>query len=382
VPLSRLACFRTGKLDSNAAVSGGAFPFFTCSRETLRTNTYAFDTECVLLAGNNANGNYPIKYFRGKFDAYQRTYVIQARDPGLIDARYLYYALSLQLELMRSFSTGASTKFLTLGILNNMEIPVPTLPTQRKIAAILGAYDDLLANGNRRIEILEELAHRMHRRLFVGEPCRAERAEAAAGSVPSDSMSVALGDICTLRRTPITPDDESLPLLDLARIARQTLAVDSIGEARQLTTSRIRFEKGDVLFGAIRPYLHKVSLAPFAGVTNTSVLVLRAVDESLSWLLPVVLSSTEAVQWADHHAVGTKMPVIKWPVLRTMPLLLRGDKTLERFNQAVAPMLASIQQSYSVRSRLTQARDMLLPRLISGEIDMRHLDINTPELAA
>jgi type I restriction enzyme S subunit len=60
--LRELVSFRTGKLDSNAAVANGAYPFFTCSEETLRTNTFSFDTECVLLAGNNANGVYPLKY--------------------------------------------------------------------------------------------------------------------------------------------------------------------------------------------------------------------------------------------------------------------------------------------------------------------------------
>lgn len=78
--LGDLVTFKTGKLDSNASVPDGDFPFFTCSQETLRTNTYSFDTECVLLAGNNANGIFPLKYFHGKFDAYQRTYVVRPRE--------------------------------------------------------------------------------------------------------------------------------------------------------------------------------------------------------------------------------------------------------------------------------------------------------------
>jgi type I restriction enzyme S subunit len=71
VCLGKLASFQTGKLNSNAAKPNGVYPFFTCSQEILRTDTYSFDTECVLLAGNNANGVFHIKYFKGKFDAYQ-----------------------------------------------------------------------------------------------------------------------------------------------------------------------------------------------------------------------------------------------------------------------------------------------------------------------
>ena len=92
IALGAAVTFRTGKLDSNAATANGPYPFFTCSQTTLRTNTFSFDTEAVLLAGNNANGIYPLKYFTGRFDAYQRTYVIRSKDTADLDNRYLFYA--------------------------------------------------------------------------------------------------------------------------------------------------------------------------------------------------------------------------------------------------------------------------------------------------
>jgi type I restriction enzyme, S subunit len=88
--LGELVTFKTGKLDSNAAVPDGDYPFFTCSQETLRTNTFSFDTECVLLAGNNATGIFPLKYFKGKFDAYQRTYVVRPSDTNVLNTKFLY----------------------------------------------------------------------------------------------------------------------------------------------------------------------------------------------------------------------------------------------------------------------------------------------------
>ena len=165
--LGDMASFVTGKLDSNAAKPGGKFPFFTCSRETFRTDTYSFDTECVLLAGNNAAGIFPIKYFKGKFDAYQRTYVIESLDIRKFSTRYLYYALQLHLGYMKSVATGAATKFLTKTILDNLELTIPGIETQRKIAAILSAYDDLIENNTRRIQILEEMAQTIYREWFV-----------------------------------------------------------------------------------------------------------------------------------------------------------------------------------------------------------------------
>ncbi|MGB7708299.1 MAG: restriction endonuclease subunit S [Microcoleus sp.] len=142
--LGNLVSFKTGKLNSNAATPNGKDQFFTCSQEIFKTDTYSFDTECVILGGNNANGIYPLKYYSGKFDAYQRTYVIRSINPNKLKIRYLYYALQLKLDLLRSISTGAATKFLTLTILTDIGLEVPPPHIQDKIVAILSAYDRLM----------------------------------------------------------------------------------------------------------------------------------------------------------------------------------------------------------------------------------------------
>lgn len=159
--------FKTGKLDSNAAVPNGEYPFFTCSQEILRTNTYSFNTEAVLLGGNNASGIFPLKYFEGKFDVYQRTYVIESLDKNKLNNRFLYYALGLVLEHLRSISTGATTKFITKGIIDNIEIPLPKIGIQQKIATILSNYDDLTENNTKRIQLLEKIAKLIYDEWFV-----------------------------------------------------------------------------------------------------------------------------------------------------------------------------------------------------------------------
>ena len=77
--LGSLVNLKTGKLNSNAATPNGDYPFFTCSQETFRIDHYAFDTEAILLSGNNAQGIYSVKHYNGKFNAYQRTYVITVK---------------------------------------------------------------------------------------------------------------------------------------------------------------------------------------------------------------------------------------------------------------------------------------------------------------
>ena len=113
----------TGKLDSNASVEKGAYPFFTCSKELLRIDTYAFDQEALLLAGNNAAGKYDVKYYAGKFNAYQRTYVLSLKENW--SYRLFQYQLEDKLVYLQQQSLGGLTKYLTLKILGELEFVIP-----------------------------------------------------------------------------------------------------------------------------------------------------------------------------------------------------------------------------------------------------------------
>ena len=120
--------FKTGKLDSNAAVSDGKYPFFTCSEEVYKVNSYAFEQEAIILGGNNATGKFPLKYFRGKFNAYQRTYVISTNN-NKISNKQIYFKVKGLLDEMRESSVGTTTKFLTMQIFNVIPILIPDYTT-------------------------------------------------------------------------------------------------------------------------------------------------------------------------------------------------------------------------------------------------------------
>jgi hypothetical protein len=121
----------TGKLDANAAAIDGRYPFFTCAKEIFYINDYAFDQEALLLAGNNAAGKYDVKYYNGKFNAYQRTYVLSLRKQGI----YSIFKKQLEdkLEYLQSKSKGSTTRYLTMGILKNLTFLVPDMEIQVKL---------------------------------------------------------------------------------------------------------------------------------------------------------------------------------------------------------------------------------------------------------
>ncbi|MDD3001457.1 MAG: restriction endonuclease subunit S [Candidatus Riflebacteria bacterium] len=153
----------TGSLDSNAFVENGKYPFYTCAKEPTNIDTYAFDDDVVLVAGNNAQGNFHVNRFKGKFNAYQRTYILTSN--GEISIDYIYYLLSLALKLLKDKSQGSQTKFLTIGILR--EIQVPNLPNSQIVAKVLSDLDTKIELNNRINRELEAMAKTLYDYWFV-----------------------------------------------------------------------------------------------------------------------------------------------------------------------------------------------------------------------
>ena len=136
LPWNAVFLTTTGKLDSNAMVENGRYPFFTCAKESYKIDSYAFDCEALLLAGNNAAGIYDVKHYKGKFNAYQRTYVLR-----LMNEKWSYILFKRQLEdklqYLQSQSKGTNTRYLTLGILNELRFVVPPVAEQEQFAAFV-----------------------------------------------------------------------------------------------------------------------------------------------------------------------------------------------------------------------------------------------------
>jgi type I restriction enzyme S subunit len=368
--LGELVTFKTGKLDSNAAVPNGDYPFFTCSQETLRTNTFSFDTECVILAGNNANGIFPLKYFKGQFDAYQRTYVVRPRDTEVLTAKFLYYALRLKLDEFRSFSTGAATKFLTLTILNETAIQTPSLPIQRRIAGILSAYDDLIENSQRRIRILESMARALYREaLSTGN-------EAAATRPIADSpfwrfMSENVNNYAGTKRYYATADIEGLAVTgagidysfaDKPSRAQKQPVPNSVWFARMKETYKIAWfgpQEDERVAGAVLS-------SGFAGF--------EARDAELWPLLFLTVSSMEFHVQKDLYCTGATQMSLTNEGMARIKLPIPAEQSARRLGREAGPMLYAIASLQRRNDNLRRTRDLLLPRLLSGQIALDELE--------
>ena len=157
---------RTGKLDANASSESGQYPFFTCAIEPLKIDSYSYDCECVLVAGN---GDLNVKYYSGKFDAYQRTYIIESMDKTFLDVQYLYFFMDKYLETLRSQAIGGVIKYIKLGNLTEADIFIPSIERQRKIVQILRKSRKLISLRKQQLAKLDELVKARFVEMF-GDP--------------------------------------------------------------------------------------------------------------------------------------------------------------------------------------------------------------------
>jgi len=132
-----LTLIQTGKLDANASSPDGEYPFFTCAKDPLRIDRFAYDCECVLLAGN---GNFDVNYYSGKFDAYQRTYIIEPVSNQHLSVPYLFMFMQRYSVQLREISIGGVIQYIKIGFLTDALLPIPPLA----IGIYTGAYQSII----------------------------------------------------------------------------------------------------------------------------------------------------------------------------------------------------------------------------------------------
>lgn len=297
-------------------------------------------------------------------------------DPSVCDARFLFYALRSYRDNWIKIAHGGAQRNLSGTIIREREILVPPLSTQQRIAAILSAYDDLIENNTRRIAILEEMARRLYDEWFVHFRFPGHEEVELEGELPKGWHSAALGDLVEDKRDAIQPDgiDPDTPYVGLEHIPRRSITLREWSTASTVQSTKLLFVENDILFGKIRPYFHKVSLAPMAGVTSSDTIVLRALSSEYLPLALCCASSDEFVDHATQTSNGTKMPRANWKVLKKYRLVVPDASLLADFNAFMAPLLQSLKAHNRRNANLRAQRDLLLPKLVSGEIDVSDVE--------
>ncbi|HSO82225.1 restriction endonuclease subunit S [Thiocapsa sp.] len=270
--------------------------------------------------------------------------------------------------------------------LEGVEVPYPPISTQEKIAAILSVYDGLIENNTRRIKILEEMAQSLYREWFVKFRFPGYRHarfhDSPLGPVPEGWHVSRLDQLVNFQNEGAKAGDHLREriYLPIECILKKSLAVEEVRSWREAQSSLHLFEVGDIVFGAMRPYFHKITVAPFKGVTRKTCFVLRSREPAYHAFSVLTLFQESTVSFANAHSKGATIPYAVWPQAMDGLLIAMPPANLAKeYEDVVGPMISEIGNTYFRNRNLRRTRDLLLPKLISGELDVSELDIAVPE---
>jgi len=266
-------------------------------------------------------------------------------------------------------------------LIENTTIDLPELPIQRKIAAVLSTYHDLIENNNRRIAILEKMAEELYREWFVRLRFPGHEKVKIVKGVPEGWEIKTLGEICFEERKLIKKKNisDEARYIGLEHISPRTIITKDYGYAVDIQSDKLVFSQLDILFGKIRPYLHKVSIAHFNGVCSSDIIVIKSRRPENQVFVYLTVSSNSFIDLATTASTGTKMPRADWDFLIKQKIVFPDIRVLQRFQNIFDNSFSAI-INYQKRNEVLQLkRDRLLSRLMSGKIDVENMNIQFPD---
>lgn len=301
-----------------------------------------------------------------------------------------YLQLSEVIHWIEGQAIGATMPNLNTNILRRMPVTFPVnKATQQKIAAILSAYDELIETNKRRIAILEKLAEDIYREWFVRLRFPGYDEVKVIKGVPQGWEVRTLGSFATEMKRGVRKKDlsDNERYIGLEHIPRRSIALTEWATADTVESNKLLFQERDILFGKIRPYLHKVVLAHFSGACSSDTIVIRPKERYFEGYLLFTVFSDTFIELATAASKGTKMPRADWGFLRKLELAVPNKNLLELYQTQFDAMFAQIVNLLRANEVLINTRDRILPRLISGKLAVENLDIQFPpgmaeELAA
>ena len=291
-----------------------------------------------------------------------------------LSSHYLYYWFKSYegQKKIDAIAKGTAQKAVPIALIKDLQLSLPPISQQKRIASILSAYDDLIENNRRQIKLLEEAAQRLYREWFVELRFPGHEGVKVVDGVPEGWKKGTFDDICTVKKDALTPDKISpgMPYIGLEHIPRNDFCLADWGMSEEVNSNKFRFNAGDILFGKIRPYFHKVGFTICNGICSTDSIVMNANDEYYCLLL-MTASSDEFVDYTYQTCKeGAKMPRADWNTMKMYPVLIPDSVLLRRFNKQISAIKDKCTVLALQNRQLTEARDRLLPKLINGEMEV------------
>ena len=308
----------------------------------------------------------------------QRVGKIYVKERSVCDEDYLFYFLNrieTQIELASSAGGSANQANISPSQIKNLSLLLPPLPTQRRIADILSAIDEKIELNRQTNVTVEAIAQAIFKEWFVDfnfPGATGEMVESELGIIPRRWRVGKLGDVCKNIRKTVQPREiaPETSYVGLEHIPRKSLGLLSWGASEDVDSQKSYFKKYDILFGKLRPYFHKVCIAPLDGICSTDILVVEPYKSIFFSFCLNHLFSNELITYVSAVADGTRMPRVDWKSISNYEIIVPSDNLVSQFNEITFPFYDEIIDNNQQSATLATIRDTLLPKLMSGEIEV------------
>ena len=315
--------------------------------------------------------------------------VARLRGKNSLDQGFLWYLIANTefVSFVKANATGTSIPHISGPQIRRFPILLPDIGVQKAIVSILDSLDTKIELNRQTAKTLEETARALFRSWFVDfDPvyAKAEGRETGlpadiadlfpdafdADSLPSGWQPTPACDLAELARDGVEPSelDPQSPYVGLDSMPKRQLGLTNWGEASEVTSVKTRFSSGDLLFGKLRPYFHKVVVAPCDGICSSDIFVFRSKNSGHRHFMYLAFSQDEFVEAASGASTGTRMPRADWKFMRGIEFVTAPPQVMAAFENIAGSLIDPVVKQHGETRALTELRDTLLPKLISGEL--------------
>ena len=291
-----------------------------------------------------------------------------------ISKDYIYYIMQTDnyQKYIANTSSGSTVHHTSPSKIYNYEFELPDFKIQNKISKCLSAYDDLIENNQKQIKLLEEAAQRLFKEWFVDLRFPGYKDVKVVDGVPDGWTKGLLDDIAEFSGKNELKENRGnySYYLPIDCLPKKSLAYNTIHSVNLAESSLVAFKPNDILLGAMRPYFHKVVIARSNGLTRSTCFVINSKKYDYWGYLVMLLFSEDTINYATIISVGTTMPYVRWKDFIKMPIMIPTKDIALEFNKLVSPISKSIIKLAEKNIKLREARDLLLPKLMRGEIKL------------
>lgn len=289
-----------------------------------------------------------------------------------LDLEYIYWLLRTRRYqyYIVSTATGSTVRHTSPKRIYGYEFGAPTdKKEQRQIAATLSCLDNKIELNLQMNETLENMAEAIFKEWFVDFNFPGFNGELVDG-LPKGWKWGTIGDFSDNIRDSWRPDQGSknLNYVGLEHIPRKSIMISEWGKSSDINSQKSKFKTGDILFGKLRPYFHKVITAPFDGICSTDILVIRSKELFIQLYLYFHLYSDNCIKYSNSHSSGTRMPRVNWKSLSNYEIPLPPKDILEAFQEVLSPIFNKVHKSIYANEYLINTRNTLLSKLMNGQI--------------